>query len=130
MAPKNTSAKSVGRSSLLTVLSVGHPTCEAARICVVKFPILFKVASRLFVVPTSSAASERIWSVYDFIHTKRRNRLSTDKVDKLYANAAIEALLQKEADFARMMMEESLSDSSDKSQNECDSDNDVMINDT
>ena len=98
--------------------------------CVVKFPILFKVASRLFVVPTSSAASERIWSVYDFIHTKRRNRLSTDKVDKLYANAAIEALLQKEADFARMMMEESLSDSSDESQNECDSDNDVMINDT
>ena len=98
-----------------------------------KFPILFKVASRLFVVPTSSAASERIWSVYDFIHTKRRNRLSTDKVDKLvslYANAAIEALLQKEADFARMMMEESLSDSSDESQNECDSDNDVMINDT
>ena len=56
MAPKNTSEKSVGRSSLLTVLSVGHPTCEAARMCVVKFPILFKVASRLFVVPTSSAA--------------------------------------------------------------------------
>ena len=59
--------------------------------------------------------------------------MSTDTVDKLvslYANAAIEALLQKEADFARMMMEESLFDSSDKSQNECDSDNDVMINDT
>ena len=74
-----------------------------------KFPILFKVASRLFVILTSSAASER---VYDFIHTKRRNRLNTDKVDKLvslYANASIEALL-KEADFARMMMEESLSD--------------------
>ena len=48
----------------------------------------------------------------------------------LERNAAIEALLQKEADFARMMMEESLSDSSDESQNECDSDNDVMINDT
>ena len=42
--------------------------------------------------------------MYDFIHTKRRNRLSTDKVDKLYANAAIEALLQKEADFARMSL--------------------------
>ena len=58
--------------------------------------------------------------------------MSTDKVDKLvslYANASIEALLQKEADFARMMMEESLSDSSDESQNECDNDNDVMIND-
>ncbi|KAL5517119.1 hypothetical protein EMCRGX_G002593 [Ephydatia muelleri] len=41
----------------------------------------------------------------------------------------IEALLQKEADFARMMMEESLFDSSDESQKECDSDNDVMIND-
>ena len=56
--------------------------------------------------------------------------LISDKLVSLYANAAIEALLQKEADFARMMMEESLSDSSDESQNECDSDNDVMINDT
>ena len=83
-----------------------------------KFPILFKVASRLFVIPTSSAASERIWSVYDFIHTKRRNRLNTDKVDKLvslHANASIEALLKKEADFARIMMEESLSDSDNES---------------
>ena len=46
-----------------------------------------------------------------FIHTKRRNPLNTDKVDKLvslYVNASIEALLKKEADF---MMEESLSDS-------------------
>ena len=56
--------------------------------------------------------------------------LISDKQVSLFANAAIEALLQKEADFARMMMEESLSDSSDESQNECDSDNDVMINDT
>ena len=67
--------------------------------------------------------------MYDFIHTKRRNRLNTDKVDKLvssYANASTEALLKKEADFARMIMhEESLPDRNNESRSrggDCDSD--------
>ncbi|KAL5505855.1 hypothetical protein EMCRGX_G007385 [Ephydatia muelleri] len=57
--------------------------------------------------------------------------LSCHKIlPKNLAQEFFAGLLQKEADFARMMMEESLSDRSDESQNECDSDNDVMINDT
>ena len=46
---------------------------------------------------------------YDFVHTKQRNRFNTGKDDKmvlLYAIPSTEALLKKEADFARIMMEE------------------------
>ena len=74
------------------------------------FPFFSKLLHDWFVIPTSSAASERIWSVYyDFVHTKQRNRFNTDKDDKmvlLYAIPSTEALLKKEADFARIMMEE------------------------
>lgn len=55
-----------------------------------QFPLLSKIALRLFTIPTSSAASERVWSVYSFIHSKRRNRLKTQSVEKLayiYINA-------------------------------------------
>lgn len=54
-----------------------------------KYPILFQVAEIVLAIPTSQAAAERVWSKYDFIHTKRRNRLSSKKVTqlvKLYMN--------------------------------------------
>jgi len=35
------------------------------------------------VIPSSQAAAERVWSIYDFLHNKRRNRLGHDKVTKL-----------------------------------------------
>ena len=57
-----------------------------------KFPILLKVANINFNVPASQAAFERVWSIYDFLLTKRRNRLNPDKVTKLvkqYMNADI-----------------------------------------
>jgi hypothetical protein len=57
-----------------------------------EFPALYPHAKRLFSIPTSSAASERAWSVLGAIHTKRRNRLGNDKVNKLafiYINAAL-----------------------------------------
>ena len=41
------------------------------------------MADILFSIPSSQAASERVWSIYDFIHIKRRNRLSADKVTAL-----------------------------------------------
>lgn len=47
------------------------------------YPLLGKIALRLFTIPTSSAASERVWSIYSFIHSKRRNRLGLEKVEKL-----------------------------------------------
>ncbi|EGZ08234.1 hypothetical protein PHYSODRAFT_386878, partial [Phytophthora sojae] len=48
-----------------------------------KFPLLHTLATRVLSIPTSSAASERSWSVHSFIHTKRRNRLKPDHVEKL-----------------------------------------------
>ena len=43
-------------------------------------------------MPTSSAASERVWSVFSFIHSKKRCKLLNDKVMKLakvYVNTSI-----------------------------------------
>jgi hypothetical protein len=54
------------------------------------YPRLQKIAISIFSTCTSSAASERVWSTFDFIHSKRRNRLQNSKVEKLvfiYANS-------------------------------------------
>ncbi|KUF99046.1 hypothetical protein AM588_10010804 [Phytophthora nicotianae] len=48
-----------------------------------RFPLLSEIAEKLFTIPSSSAASERSWSIHDFIHTKRRNRLHATRVEKL-----------------------------------------------
>lgn len=48
-----------------------------------KYPLLAPIAQRLFVIPTSSAASERSWSIFKFIHSARRNRLKNETVIKL-----------------------------------------------
>ncbi|ETO66360.1 hypothetical protein F444_16487 [Phytophthora nicotianae P1976] len=55
------------------------------------FPLSKQVADMIFSIPTSSASSERCWSVHDFIHSKRRNRLHASRVEKLvfvYSNLA------------------------------------------
>ena len=48
-----------------------------------KYPVLGEVALRIHQVPTSAAASERAWNIFDHIHTKRRNRLLNERVHKL-----------------------------------------------
>jgi hypothetical protein len=66
------------------------------------FPLLGKVADIVFALPTSSAASERAWSIFNHIHTKKRNRLSVDKVELLvyiYINYA--ATKDEKIDIAR-----------------------------
>jgi hypothetical protein len=44
---------------------------------------LCKMACRILTIPTSSAASERNWSAFSYIHDKKRNRLTSEKVFKL-----------------------------------------------
>ncbi|OWZ09766.1 hypothetical protein PHMEG_00017477 [Phytophthora megakarya] len=54
------------------------------------YPLLAPLAVKIYTIPTSSAASERSWSIHDFIHTKRRNRLDAERVETLvyiYCNA-------------------------------------------
>lgn len=48
-----------------------------------RFPTLKSLALRILSISTSSACSERCWSVHAFIHTKRRNRLTPERVEKL-----------------------------------------------
>jgi hypothetical protein len=47
------------------------------------YPLLAKLARYIFAIPTSSAVSERALSIFDHMHTKKRNRLHTDKVTML-----------------------------------------------
>lgn len=57
-----------------------------------KYPLLYDCAKSLNEMVSSSAASERAWSIFGFVHTPLRNRLSNEKVEKivfLYINSAI-----------------------------------------
>jgi len=46
-------------------------------------PELTNVAARVLSIPTSSAASERNWSTFSYIHDKKRNKLTNDRTFKL-----------------------------------------------
>ena len=48
-----------------------------------QWPLLQKLALQVFSLAASSAASERNFSTFGFIHSKLRNRLSQDAVEKL-----------------------------------------------
>lgn len=48
-----------------------------------KYGLIEPIATRLLSMPASSAASERIWSVYGQVQTKYRGALSNEKVEKL-----------------------------------------------
>lgn len=56
------------------------------------YPTLYLCAKPVNEMVCSSAASERVWSIYRFIHTRLRNRLTNERVQKLafiYINCAI-----------------------------------------
>lgn len=48
-----------------------------------RYPLLSSVAIKVLSIPASSAASERNWSTYNFIHSKLRNRMVVDRAEKL-----------------------------------------------
>ncbi|OWZ12069.1 hypothetical protein PHMEG_00014828, partial [Phytophthora megakarya] len=49
----------------------------------IEFSLLHNIAENILSIPTSPAASERLWSVHDFTHSKLRNRLKVATVEKL-----------------------------------------------
>src|SRR6266498_4891504 len=49
----------------------------------IETPIIGVIASKLMLIPASSAAAERNWSHFGFIHNLRRNRLTNERVFKL-----------------------------------------------
>jgi len=48
-----------------------------------KYPLLYACAKPIIGMTGSSALSERVWSIFGFIHKPLRNRLSNEKVEKL-----------------------------------------------
>ena len=48
-----------------------------------RYPVLSDVAIRILLIPPTSAASERNWSTFGFIHSKLRNRLCEERVEKI-----------------------------------------------
>lgn len=57
-----------------------------------KYPQLYNCAKSLNAMTCSSASAERVWSIFGFIHKPLRNRLASEKVEKLvylYVNAGI-----------------------------------------
>ena len=46
-------------------------------------PHLVDIACRLGSIPASSATAERVWSAFGNIHSKKRNRLTNERVGKL-----------------------------------------------
>lgn len=47
------------------------------------YPLLAPLATSIYTIPTSSGATERSWSIREFIHTKRRSRLDAKRVENL-----------------------------------------------
>lgn len=57
-----------------------------------KYPELYLCAKSLCNMTCSSAAAERVWSIFSFVHKPLRNRLANEKVEKivfLYVNAGL-----------------------------------------
>ncbi|MCP4990643.1 MAG: hAT transposon family protein [Colwellia sp.] len=51
-----------------------------------------RIAIKVLSVPTSSAANERVWSVFSLIHAKKRCRLNNTTVNQLayvYVNSQL-----------------------------------------
>jgi len=62
------------------------------------FPNLFVIAEKVFNFPTSSASTERSFSNDSFIHSKSRNRLAPERVQKLlYIRSNASHVLPKDA---------------------------------
>ncbi|GMF44275.1 unnamed protein product [Phytophthora fragariaefolia] len=47
------------------------------------YPLLSTIAQSVFTVPSSSAAAKRSWSIFKYIHSTHRNRLTNENVIKL-----------------------------------------------
>ncbi len=48
-----------------------------------KYPLLSSVTIKVLSIPITSAASEKNWSTYNFIHSKLQNRMVIDWAKKL-----------------------------------------------
>lgn len=67
------------------------------------FTELQKVAVRVLAMVSGAGACERNWSAYDFVHSKKRNRLDPDRAEDLvyvFTNMRLHKKAQKSEAFA------------------------------
>ena len=64
-------------------------------------PQLQQLAMKILSQPASAAASEQSWSEYDFVHSKKRNRLKSQVASKLVYVHSNLRLLSRHASYAR-----------------------------
>ncbi|KAM6453426.1 uncharacterized protein PHA67_019283 [Liasis olivaceus] len=81
---------------------------------------LIPLASRLLQISASSAACERIWSVFVNIHTKSRNKLTCERVEKLVSIHANLTFLEVHEKNDKEEEEEETENDSSSSENEID----------
>ncbi|KAJ8576430.1 hypothetical protein ON010_g2780 [Phytophthora cinnamomi] len=80
----------------------------------------------LLSIPTSSASSERSWSIHGFIHTKLRNRLTPERVNKLvfvYTNIARKSEVNH---IMYQLFPDACDDSDFSDDSDCDDDGDIL----
>jgi len=68
-----------------------------------EFPELQSVAIRVLSMVSSAGSSERVWSTYDFVHSKKRNRLDPDRAGDLvyvHKNRRLHKRAKKSEPFA------------------------------
>ena len=58
-------------------------------------PVLAWVAKRALAQTTAASCSEQAWSEYDYIHSRRRNRLNPDRASKLVRGHCLARLVRK-----------------------------------
>ena len=63
-------------------------------------PELRNLASRLLSQVSSSSAAERNWSTYSFIHSVKRNRLTSKRAEKLvYVHSSLRLCSRKQPEY-------------------------------
>ena len=68
-----------------------------------EYPELQKVAVRVLAMVSGAGACERNWSAYDFVHSKKRNRLTPERAEDLvytFTNMRLSKKAQKSEAFA------------------------------
>ena len=75
----------------------GNPRVFWATVRKRSFPKLSQICQRLFNLIASSCASERVWSYYELIQTKRRNHLKPETMEKLTFIHLNQTMLDKDA---------------------------------
>lgn len=68
-----------------------------------KYPALYVCAKQINSIVCTSAASERTWSIHRFIHSRLRNRLNTENVEKLVFLYINNGIAEKEDYFSELL---------------------------